>query len=113
MLNADAPLLSYIDGQRLRDSGIAQALENSGDWKTLALIELEEIWKTRRHEQNEFTFEMLKFPVVRAIGQPHTVNCWGGIAQKMVKNRWILCTGTSNAQSASGHSSLRRKYRWL
>lgn len=100
-------------GSQLRDAGIAQALANSDDWKDLALIELEQIWQSRRHEQNEFTFEMLKFPVVVTIGQPHTPNCWGGIAQKMVKRGWIKCTGTDTAKNASGHASLRRKYRWM
>lgn len=102
-----------VQGQQLRDTGIAQALSNSDDWGDLALIELEQIWKSRRYEQNEFTFEMLKFPVVATIGQPHTPNCWGGLAQKMVKRNWIICTGTDTAKNASGHCSLRRKYRWL
>lgn len=96
-----------------RDEGIERVMDNSGEWKDDALLELEKIWVQRRHEGNEFLFEMLKNPVIKALGQkPHSPGVWGGLAQKMVKNGWIVCTGTDKGQSVSSHASLRRKYRW-
>lgn len=103
---------STKDGDTLRDEGISLVMDNAGQWKDDALCELEKIWLERRHEGNEFTFEMLKYPVVKATGAPHSENCWGGLAQRMVKKGWIVCTGVDTAKSATRHSSLTRKYRW-
>lgn len=101
-------------GAVLRDAGIQQALENSGDWKSLALIEMEQIWKSRRHELNEFTFEMLKAPIVITCGLPHSSAVWGGISKTAVRRGWIADTGkTCTAKSASRHASLARIYRWV
>lgn len=96
-----------------RDEGIDLVMENSGEWKDDALAELEKIYLERRHEENPFTFEMLKYPVVSKVGKPHSQNCWGGLAQKMVKLGWIKCTGTDIAKSVSRHASLVRVYRWV
>lgn len=108
-------IFSYAEeGAKLRDAGIAQALDHSSDWKSLALIELEQIWSERRNEGNEFTFEMLKAPVIRTCGMPNSNNCWGGIAQKMIKRGWIVFTGKiCNAQSVSRHASMTKVYRWV
>lgn len=110
-------LFQYADhqseGQRLRDEGISLVMDNAGQWKDDALAELEKIWLERRHEGNEFTFEMLKFPVIKAVGKPLSNNIWGALAKKMRSMGWIQDTGkTCTAQTAARHSSLCRVYVW-
>lgn len=105
---------STKDGNTLRDEGISLVMDNAGQWKDDALCELEKIWVERRHEGNEFTFEMLKFPVVKAIGEPRgSKNIWGALAKKMRSMGWIQDTGkTCTAQTAARHGSLSRVYVW-
>lgn len=111
-LHASFDLFDYAEAQQARDYGISIAMANAGDWKDQALTELELIWRQRRHEQNEFLFETLKFQVIMAIGHPPSSAVWGGLCREMVKRGWIQCTGAANGQSVSSHSSLRRKYIW-
>jgi len=106
-------LFDYAASQAARDEGISHAMDNSGQWKHDALFELERIWHERRHEDNEFTFEMLKFPVVKACGEPSSSAIWGALAKKLRALGWLEDTGkTCMAQSVSRHASLTRIYRW-
>lgn len=82
-----------------RDEGIERVMDNAGEWKDDAMDALERIYYQRRYEGNEFTFEMLKFPVVKAVGPPHHSNVWGGIAREMKKRGWIKEVGTTQAQN--------------
>lgn len=101
-------------GRELAKAGIAQVLDNARDWKSLAMIELQNIHRERScRGEPDFTFEMLKFPVVRACGNPHSPNVWGGLAQKMVKLGLIKETGVTTAKSGSRRASLVRTYRWV
>lgn len=104
--------LNIAESLRMRDEGISRVMENSGEWKHEALAELKKIWLDRRYEDNEFTFEMLKFPVIKAVGAPHSTSVWGGIAREMRKRGWIREVGTGTAQSVSRHASLVRIYKW-
>lgn len=90
----------------------SQALDNSGQWKFEALNQLEKLWRECNREENQFTFEMLRFPIVKAIGMPPKSSCWGGLAAQCIKRGWIVCVGTANAVSEQANHSLRRKYVW-
>jgi hypothetical protein len=91
---------------------VTQALGNSERWKIEALGEFEKLWRECRHNENQFTFEMLRFSIVKAIGQPPRPECWGALAAKAVKRGWIQCVGVANAVSTQANHSLRRKYVW-
>ena len=107
-----ANLFDYAEAQKARDEGIERVMENAGEWKDEAMDALERIYYQRRYEGNEFTFEMLKFPVVKAVGPPHHSNVWGGIAREMKKRGWIKEVGTTQAQTVSRHGSICRVYKW-
>lgn len=104
--------INLAESLRLRDEGIERVMDNAGSWKDDALHELERIWLQRRYEENEFTFEMLKFPVVKVVGHPHSTSVWGGIAREMRKRGMIQEVGTGMAQSVSRRASLTRIYKW-
>ena len=91
---------------------VTQALDNSGRWRNEALIELEKLWKECLHQENQFTFEMLRFPIVRACGHPAHVNAYGGLAREAVRRGYIVCCGTANATNEQANGSLRRLYKW-
>lgn len=113
------PLLEYAESARptgaiLRDEGMALAKANASEWFGLAIIELENIWKTYRHETNEWLFEIHKFPICRALGEHwNWSKCAGSLAKEARKRGWIEYAGTGQAQNSTGHASLRRTYRWL
>lgn len=90
---------------------VTQALDNSGRWRNEALRELKKLWAECKHQENEFLFSMLRFPIVKACGAPLHQNAWGGLAKEAVKRGWIKCSGTANASGAA-NGSLRRTYRW-
>lgn len=90
---------------------VTQALDNSVRWQSEALSELERLWRECRHQENEFLFSMLRFPIVKSVGHPLSQNAWGGLAREAVKRGWIQCCGTANG-SGLANGSIRRIYRW-
>lgn len=110
MLNA--PDLPLFTPREPAPPIVTQALDNSGRWKDEALQAFEKLWRECRHNENQFTFEMLRFPIVKAVGTPPKSSCWGGLCQAARKNGWIQECGTANAVGGQAHGSLRRKYLW-
>ncbi len=91
---------------------VEQALDNSGRWKDEALLAFEKLWLECRHNENIFTFEMLRFPIVKEVGQPPKSSCRGGLAAACIKRKWIRYVATANAVSEQANHSLRRAYKW-
>jgi hypothetical protein len=101
-------------GEQLRDIGMATAELNAEDWCALAMLELEEVWKSKRHDKTPWLFEAHKWHICRAIGgAKNWSKCAGVLAKEARKRGWVDYAGAGTAKNSSGHASLRRSYVWL
>lgn len=101
----NADLFSLSQATQARDAGISQVLDNSGDWKSLALIEASYIRQRNVGNTQPFLFETIKPEIIRTIGHPHSENCWGALAMKMRRMGWIHDTGRMELSRHEGSNA--------
>ena len=86
--------MTVLDAQRgaaLKQAGMAQALENSGEWVDIALTEFRG-WAKAQKRRGLTTITIEQFRA-QALHQPPSHKAWGGFAYRASKAGLIRPTG--------------------
>lgn len=96
-----------MNGVIQKDAGITLVLANSGEWKDLALENLND-WLQWKKSQGvcEVTLEEFKVDFLNWVkAMPHHPNCWGAITRSAACRGWIRKTGRmANMKLPAAHA---------
>lgn len=107
--------LDKKEGQRRKEQGIQQVLDNAGEeWRAAALNKVRE-WAAgpgRRCVEGVFAFEEVRaWALENGLPAPHSHNAWGGVAQYACRLGIIKFTGQYGpASSPRTHGHAVRLY---
>ena len=109
--------MSTAEGKGLRDEGISLVLgAESVRWKNAYRASVL-TWFGQLPVGHPFTGETLRMVALRDVGEPHHPNCWGGVANGLIRGwlrtRQIKVVGLQSATDSRSHAHLYRVYQKL
>lgn len=98
---------TFNPAKEARDAVLARVAQNSAPWIEQAVGAFR-----ASAMPDEFTGEMIRGVVEKAIGQPHHHNAWGALTMTLARRKLIEATGAYTAmRSARSHARSTRLYR--